>query len=140
VGGTKAATPAAAVKDVNPTCGTMNCANCSVASDATLAGRRASALPGSATSAQDLALEYGRPWSAPSTKADIEATMLQAGPGARGIVFGDRTPVGGKPVLGHFFNVVNEGGTVHFVDGQSGGVADMTQRQAYQRFYVLRTN
>jgi filamentous hemagglutinin len=97
-------------------------------------------LPGSATASSDLAVGYGRPWYPPSIKVDLEATMLQAGPGARGIVFGDRTPAGGKPVLGHSFNVLNEGGTLHFVDGQSGGVADMSQRQAYQRFYLLRTN
>lgn len=41
---------AGSIRNVNPTGGTMNCVNCAIATDATLAGRPASALPGSATS------------------------------------------------------------------------------------------
>jgi hypothetical protein len=40
---------AGSIRNVNPTGGTTNCVNCAVATDATLAGNPASALPGSPT-------------------------------------------------------------------------------------------
>lgn len=57
--------------------------------------------------------------------------MKAAGSGARGIVFGSRA---GKP--GHFFNVVNQNGTVRFLDGQSGGSADLAD--GFNGFWLLR--
>ncbi|WP_227792227.1 hypothetical protein [Burkholderia sp. BE17] len=52
------------VRDVNsiyPSDGrTMNCANCAVATDATLAGNPASALPGQVTSPADVATAFGK--------------------------------------------------------------------------------
>jgi hypothetical protein len=130
--------PDVAVESINVPRGTLNCANCAVATDATLAGHPTTALPGKLTNATDVADFYGRSWSDASPLSSVEAAMKQAGPGARGIVLGARP--GGPNVPGHFFNVVNEGGAIHFVDGQVGGTADLSPRQGYDRFYLLPTN
>ena len=113
---------------------TMNCANCVVATDATIAGSPASALPGKVTSMADLSEHFGTPWTACGSDASaIEGAMKAAGPGSRGVVFavrqGDR--------VGHFFNVANQSGTVRFIDGQVGSAANV---QPYNQFYFLRTN
>jgi RHS repeat-associated protein len=120
------------IRHVNPKGGTMNCANCAVATDATLAGSPASALPGSVTSAAQLAKELGGSWARTTGPSGIVQTMQAAGPGARGIVFGTR----GSDV-GHFFNVTNQGGTVRFLDGQAGGAANLAA--GYDGFWLLRT-
>lgn len=43
--------------------------------------------------------------------------LLEAGDGARGVIFAWNE--GGN--IGHFFNAVNHGGAVKFLDGQAGG-------------------
>jgi hypothetical protein len=48
----------------------------------------------------------------------------------KGIVFGNR----GK--VGHVFNVVNQNGIIHFIDGQSGGEAILT---GYLNFLFIST-
>jgi filamentous hemagglutinin len=111
----------------------MNCANCAVATDATLAGSPASALPGAVTQAAQLAKELGGAWARTSGPTGIAVTMEAAGPGARGIVFGTR-----GSGIGHFFNVVNQGGVVRFLDGQAGGAANLGS--GYNGFWLLRTN
>lgn len=58
--------------------------------------------------------------------------MIEAGSGARGIVFGSR---GGD--VGHVFNVVNQNGKIRFLDGQSGGKASL---EGYDSFRLLRKN
>ena len=114
---------------------TVNCANCAVATDATLAGRPACALAGEMTSPMDLAAEFpGRTWAGTSGPAEIEAILTKAGPGSRGIIAGSR----GVDVPGHFFNVVNDNGTIRFLDGQSGGIANLND--GYVKLYLLRTN
>jgi len=113
----------------------FNCANCALATDSTLGGSPASALAGEETKASDVAAHYpGRSWTVTAGPKDIEAALTQAGPGSRGIVFGSRGPT----ELGHFFNVVNENGTVRFLDGQAGGVANLNL--GYVDFFLLRTN
>lgn len=113
---------------------TMNCGNCAIATDATLAGRPAAALAGHATTAEEVAAYFpGSHWSPAAGVADIEATMRGAGTGTRAIVFGTRGP--GE--LGHFFNVVNQDGTIRFLDGQTARAADL--EAGYRTFYLLRT-
>lgn len=113
---------------------TMNCANCVIATDASIAGSPASALPGKVTHPSVLSDHYNKQWSpVVRAPADIEAVMRHAGPGSRGVVLGAR-PVGS---VGHFFNVVNDGGTIRFLDGQGGEVAQLGE---FNRFWVLRTN
>lgn len=110
-----------------------NCANCAIATDATLAGNPASALPGKVTKGTVLEKYYGTKWSSVIKDAPtIEATMQAAGPGSRAIVYGE---VPGSSV-GHYFNVVNQNGTIRFLDGQAGGVANVAP---YSSFNLLRT-
>jgi hypothetical protein len=113
---------------------TMNCANCAIATDASIAGSPASALPGEVTRVADLTAVYEKPWSGSmADPAEMAAAMRDAGPGSRAIVFGQSS----SAEIGHFFDVVNDGGTIRFLDGQSGTTAAMAP---YDRFWLLRTN
>jgi hypothetical protein len=120
--GEEAAAGGHSIRDVNPGFPTqgrvMNCANCAVATDATLAGRPAVALPGVPTPVSVQEKYFGGAFQPMRSAADIERALQAAGPGARGIVFGQRA--GG---IGHVFNGVNQGGVVRFLDGQVGGEA-----------------
>jgi hypothetical protein len=112
-----------------------NCANCALATDATLAGRPACALPGGATSIRVLEAHYGRSFAHAASPASIARILERAGPGARGIVFAARGPR--RP--GHLYNAVNLDGTVRFVDGQRGGPA-VVDGEGYVAFFLLRTD
>ena len=59
--------------------------------------------------------------------------LVEAGHGARGIVFGSYGP--GQP--GHVFNVVNQSGAVRYLDGQTGKSANLLNFDTLQ---LLRTN
>jgi hypothetical protein len=100
--------------------------------DATLAGRPASALPSGVTPISVLEAAYGGQFARVSGRAAIEAQLSAAGPGARGIVYGSR----GIGQAGHVFNAVNQGGTIRFLDGQSGTAASFG---GYTEFFFLRT-
>ncbi|WP_321818699.1 MULTISPECIES: hemagglutinin repeat-containing protein [unclassified Paraburkholderia] len=128
------------IRDVNsvyPADGrTMNCANCSVATDATLAGNPTSALPGAVTSPEDLATAFGKTvfnWIQRTNPEAISQTMLNWGDGSRAVVYGAR---GGE--IGHFSNVINQNGTVRFLDGQSGGATNLND--GYTHWFILRTD
>jgi filamentous hemagglutinin len=121
------------IRDVNPTGGTTNCANCAVATDSTLSGSPASAVPGGPTSAGALSKFYGgSPWIPTTGPQGISTIMTNAGAGSRAIVFGTR-----GAEMGHFFNVVNQGGAIRFLDGQIGGAADLG---GYDGWYIMFTN
>ena len=122
------------IRNVNPTRGTQNCVNCSIATDATLAGRPASALPGNPTSISVLEKQFGGAFISVSGQSQISTIMSNAGSGARGIVFG-QSKIPGQP--GHVFNVVNQKGTIRFLDGQSGEPATFN---GLKNFQFLRTN
>lgn len=128
-----------ALADINPGYPTSgrdrNCANCALATDATLAGRPASALPGGATSIGLLEDHFARKFVFMASRATIEAAMQRSGSGARGIVFASR----GTRRPGHVFNVVNQDGTIHFIDGQRAGPATF-DHEGYVGFYLLRTD
>nr|WP_165425621.1 toxin glutamine deamidase domain-containing protein [Streptomyces sp. BK022] len=53
--------------------------------------------------------------------AGIVRELHEAGDGARGVVFAWHEGAD----LGHYFNAVNYGGDVKFLDGQAGGYADL---------------
>lgn len=113
-----------------------NCVNCSIATDATLSGNPASALPINSTKGVPLTVleqQYGSKFKYVSTPDSITQQMNNAGSGSRGIVYGSYGP--GQP--GHVFNVVNQNGTVRFLDGQTGKTADLSQ---FKSFQLLRTN
>ncbi|WP_211466517.1 two-partner secretion domain-containing protein [Collimonas silvisoli] len=112
--------PAGSIRNVNPTGGDNNCVNCAIATDATLRGNPASALPGIPTGISVLESQFGSTFK-PATAGTIDQSLLQQGNGATGIVYGF-PPVGST--VGHVFNVVNQNGVIRYLDGQSGTVAD----------------
>ena len=128
----QAANEAGSIRSVNLIDGKMNCVNCVVATDATLAGRPASAMPGGPYRINALEKLYGTKFGPPSSISDISETISNAGPGARGIVFGSR-----GDAVGHVFNAINQKGVVRFLDGQTGGAASL---DGFQSFQLLRTN
>ena len=75
---------------------------------------------------------FGNSFKRVSGADEIEELLMDAGPGARGIVFGSR-----GADAGHVFNAVNQRGVVRFLDGQSGGPASF---DGFDAFYFLRTN
>jgi hypothetical protein len=106
------------------------------ATDATLAGNPASALPINSTAGVSLTVlerQFGNRFVNISTPDAIAQKMLDAGNGARGIIYGSYGP--DQP--GHVFNVVNQNGTIRFLDGQTGKVADLSK---FESFKMLRTN
>lgn len=126
------------VRDVNPGYGepghVQNCVNCVVATDATLDGRPAMALPSAGPKPVSvLEQTYKAKFVPVSGAAEIEQTLQAAGPGARGIIFGYRD----QYQAGHVFNVINQDGIIRFIDGQIGGEASF---KGFTRFYLLRTN
>ncbi len=116
-------------QDVNPTGGEMNCVNCAVAMDATLAGNPASALPGGAQPISVL----GTDWVPVSGQTQVENILLKSGNGSRGIVFGS------GPDVGHVWNAVNQGGKINFIDAQTGGSGN-SNFQNFSDFLFLPTN
>lgn len=131
---------AGSIKNVNPgfpeAGRTHNCVNCSIATDATLAGNPASALPifsKNGVSLTVLEKQFGTKFGSVVSSEKIAQQMSASGAGARGIVFGSYGP--GQP--GHVFNVVNQNGVVRFLDGQTGKVANLAP---YKTLQLLRTN
>ncbi|OEZ51824.1 tRNA nuclease WapA precursor [Duganella sp. HH105] len=130
--GVAGAAEAGTIRGVNAVGGTMNCVNCVVATDATLAGRSASALPGGPFRISVLESAFGGRFSSPGPISNVSDALSKAGDGARGIVFGSR----GQEV-GHVFNVVNQNGVIRYLDGQTGKAAVL---DGYKSFQLLRTN
>lgn len=128
-----AAKEAGSIRGVNAIGGKMNCVNCAIATDATLAGRPASALGGGPFRIDALEKTFGGRFGAPGSIGSVSEALSAAGPGARGIVFGSR----GSGEVGHVFNVVNQNGVVRFLDGQTGRAASL---EGFQNFQLLRTN
>ncbi|WP_448683689.1 two-partner secretion domain-containing protein [Pseudomonas nicosulfuronedens] len=131
---------AGSIRNVNPgypdAGRTHNCVNCSIATDATLAGNPASALPINSTKGVPLTVlekQFGAKFGSVSAPETISQQMAGAGDGARGIVFGSYGP--GQP--GHVFNVVNQSGVVRYLDGQTGKPANLNDFKTLQ---LLRTN
>ena len=122
------------IRTVNPTGGRFNCAQCAIAVDKRLAGdTSAVAGRGGVTLVRDVEAAVGGRFGPALSSGNLTAEIGAAGPGARGIVFGSRGP--GE--VGHFFNVVNQRGTVRFLDGQSGRAADLDD--GFVNFHLLRT-
>jgi filamentous hemagglutinin len=105
---------AGSIRNVNPTGSTMNCVNCAIATDATLRGHPASALPGEVTPVSVLEKIFGSKFVSVAGRDDIVSVMMLTGPGAQGIVYVRAA----EAKVGHVFNVVNQKGTIKFLDGQ----------------------
>lgn len=125
---------AGSIRKVNPTGSGQNCVNCAIATDNTLAGFPTSAMPGNPTSVRVLEKHFGSTFRPVANPKNISDIMIEAGSGSRGIVFGSRGP----NEVGHVFNVVNQNGTVRFLDGQTGTVANLNR--GYKEFFFLPTN
>ncbi|HSH60703.1 MAG TPA: toxin glutamine deamidase domain-containing protein [Acidimicrobiales bacterium] len=124
---------AGSIRHVNPRGGTQNCVNCAIATDATLAGRPASALASSGPQPISVpARTFVGSFRAVSGAEEIQQLLLEADLSARGIVFGSR---GADP--GHVFNAVNQRGVIRFLDGKIGGPASL---DGFDGFYFPRTN
>ncbi|HEY9293149.1 MAG TPA: DUF6531 domain-containing protein [Microlunatus sp.] len=128
------------LRDINPLQGNMNCGPCSLALDSTLSGSPATALNIGPMTLADVAKAAGKDpsaWGSVRTHPSIINEMANAGHGARGIIFGGRgTP--SNPGIGHFYNVMNQGGKVVQMDGQSGQVVDYGS--SFNWSALLRTN
>lgn len=120
------------IRHVNPTGGKTNCVNCVVATDSTLSGAPASALPSGVKKISELENLYGTKFKSVSGRPEIERILAEAGEGSRGIVFGGRGP----NEAGHVFNAINQNGVVRFLDGQSGTTASF---RGFASFRFLRT-
>jgi hypothetical protein len=73
------------------------------------------------TSLDQLERVFGRDFTHNLSAQQIEALLSEAGPGSRAIVYAHK----GDPTNGHFFNAVNQGGTVRFLNGQAGTAQDV---------------
>ncbi|EPE1851503.1 toxin glutamine deamidase domain-containing protein [Cronobacter dublinensis] len=131
---------AGAIRDVNPgypeTGRTHNCVDCVIATDATLAGNPASALPIYHKNGVPLTVlekQYGTKFKCVSGSEVIIQQRTEAGSGSRGIVYGSYGP--SQP--GHVFHVVNQNGTIRFLDGQNGKPTDLSK---FSSFKTLRIN
>ena len=114
------ATEAGSIRKVNPSGSGTNCVNCAIASDEMLAGNpNAVAAASAPRRISVLESHFGGTFGPATSSAAIEAELLAAGNGARGIVFGSRA----TGQVGHVFNVVNQNSVVRFLDGQTGGTA-----------------
>jgi len=128
--------------------GKYNCANCVIATDVTLAGRPASALPytiqkrfrsgkwenyisfDKGTLPTVLEKEFSAKFS--NWTHDLNILLKDLKPNKRGIVFGIKK---GKN-MGHYFNVVNDNGVIKYLDGQTGKQAKLV----YDYYQFLPTN
>lgn len=119
----------------------MNCVNCVVATDATFAGRPATALPqfdprGVPISEIPKALGVEGSFARVGSIEEVGAVFGEFGAGSRGVVFGDR----GRGQVGHVFNViVDQRGAVKFWDGQS-MTRPALDGQGYKQFWWLRSD
>jgi hypothetical protein len=116
-----------------------NCVSCAIALDHTLGGAPSSALPETGDLTARHVERYFRRvgWRGAGPVEDVSRQLLRHGPGARAIVTAQHI----KPLPGranrHAFNaVVNEGGVVQYLDGQTGSYVDVTTMKA---FWMLRT-
>lgn len=125
------------IRDVNPTGNDYNCAECSIAVDDLLAGREPWTAPPADrdTPYEKLERAFGSSFSEPLELHEIISQIDEAGPGARGIVFGIPDPK--ISTRGHFFNVANQKDVVRLLDGQTGTATDTSR---FERFRIIRTN
>jgi RHS repeat-associated protein len=131
---TEASTLAGSIRGVNPTGSNLNCVNCAIATEYTLRGSPATALPSTGPLAVSrITNEFGGRFSPVSGPMQIGSILSESGEGASGIVFGQGTN------SNHVWNVVNQGGIIRFLDGQTGGLG-IWNFERYKNFQMLLTN
>lgn len=117
--------------DINKVDGKYNCVNCAIAVDNLLKGTPSSALNSGVTRLTVLEDFYNATFKHGLQVDEIANLVSESG--SRGIVFGNR----GTGQAGHAFNVVNQNGTIRFLDGQTGAAASL---EGYVNFSFLPTN
>jgi hypothetical protein len=126
-GGAKGSRSGGSLAEVNPGGYTDNCGACAIATDNTLAGHPTQAGNSGLMTDGQLESMYGSHFDETGGPIDIGMRVNASGHGARGIVFAWNGPREWVPgTVGHFFNVANQNGNVRFLDGQSGGYADLS--------------
>lgn len=130
---------------------TQNCQSCVIAVDRSLDGAASSAVPRLLNDGRTAFLPDSRfAWPSSVERSvgggnrvhavggydEIAHEMIRAGDGARGVVHGMRLDGAGNYLSGHVFNIVNKGGTLHFVDGQENGY---WRHELFQGYQFLRT-
>ena len=116
------------ISRVNQIGGEDNCAGCAIAGDATLAGHQASAIDHGPVTLRELQEFYNSTFNNVGGEARIIDHFNDLGSGSRGIVYGHV----GDDDIGHYFNVVNDNGTVRFIDFQNGGeLSELSNVSAY---------
>ena len=130
------------LSQVNPTGNANNCVSCSIAVDAILDGRLASALPSSkgVKPTEFLKLMGKTEFDGKmSTPEELMAHFESLGPGSRGIVVGQGTiedASGAGRRFAHAFNAYNDDGSVYFLDGQ---IAHFAPVRSFDVFYFIVT-
>lgn len=119
---------------INPGRGLANCRACALATESTLRGYPASAIPRIPAGPISSLEKYfpGRSFR-PSTLSNIVDDMKKSGDGARGIVFGGNR----RGEVGHVFNVINRKGDIIFLDGQTGKASHVAR---WGNFQIMRTD
>ncbi|WP_326809788.1 toxin glutamine deamidase domain-containing protein [Streptomyces scopuliridis] len=99
-----------------------NCGACSIATDSTLAGKPMKAWDSVVLAPEAMEDYFGSTFKYQKSGASgVSKELLKAGDGSRRVIFAWQEGSN----IGHFFNAVNHGGNVKFLDGQAGGYADM---------------
>lgn len=124
---------ASSLRDINPTGSKTNCVRCAIETDKLLAGEVTYGAPAGGPFPVTEITDYSKRLFHKRSIDDIEDSMERYGPGSRAIIVGLRQP--GQ--LGHAFNVVNQQGVIRFLDGQSGGRANLND--GYTGFLITFT-
>jgi hypothetical protein len=118
--------------------GGFNCTNCVISTDLALKGIKSSAMPKALN-------ESGQYVDGPVSVGFLQKhynsvfsktsylSLNKLGVGKAGIIYGESKATGS----GHVFNVVNQNGTIRYLDGQTGKAADITR---WKNLYFLPTN
>ncbi|MFE0462841.1 RHS repeat-associated core domain-containing protein [Kitasatospora sp. NPDC058965] len=120
------------LKGANPGGFTDNCAAASYAGDNRLAGGTMVAWDSGLTHYSVLENQYGRAFHETTGLDQVVSLMGELGPGARGILMAGKY----TSDVAHFFNVVNDAGTVKYLDYQGEEAVDA---DLYDIFYLMAT-
>jgi hypothetical protein len=132
---------AGTIRGVNPTGSRVNCVNCAISADYTLAGNPTVAGPEGPYSYLQLANWMGSRFVAVTGEMQVADMLIGSGEGAQGIVYGESL-VGAN---GHVWNAVNQGGTIRFLDSQvirggvNNAVTGVNNFKNYQNFRFMLT-
>lgn len=133
---------AGSIKNVNKTIdgrklGSQNCTNCVISTDLALQGVKSTALPKALSTSNKyvdgpVSISVLEKYYDKIFKKTSINKLNKLKEGQRGIIFGVNKSDGS----GHVFNVVNQKGTIRYLDGQTGKAADPSK---YKNLFLLLT-